>query len=140
MGIEREQQLCKDYVCFYHSYNYAALLYEVQASIARELYDLDTGFAPLTRLLKGPYNKQPSLSSLMQEFGKMAKQDHDPKFRALAICTSLSLSGEQTEAPPMACFNHGYNGGEPPNYRILMSALLTELGANQETCEHLLDK
>ena len=33
--VEREQEHFDDYICFYHAYNYAALLYEVQGVILR---------------------------------------------------------------------------------------------------------
>jgi hypothetical protein len=52
--VQREQALARDFVCFYHSYNHSALLYEVQAEVARTLWPDSCGddFAPLCRLLK----------------------------------------------------------------------------------------
>ena len=124
--LEREQQLGGTHVCYYHSYNSAALLYEVQAELARAAYGnmSDEVPPPLPRLLKRPYAATPTLAALMAAFGAMAGQDHNPTFRQLAICASLSLFGGNTEAPPLQCFSAGYAGGEPPNLGTLLRKLL----------------
>lgn len=36
--IENEARLCGEWACFYHSYSYAALLFEVQAAVAAVLF------------------------------------------------------------------------------------------------------
>ena len=133
--IEREQELHREWVSFYHSYNYAALLYEVQAEVARALFDLPDDSAPLMRLLKAPFRKRPTLAVLRADFASMAGQDHSPEFRALAICASLSLFGANTEAPPLSCFSVGYGGGDPPNYRTMLRSLLSTLMSQSSSSE-----
>lgn len=122
--VEREQELASDFVCFYHSYNTSALVYEVQAELARAAFGLPNEAPPLPRLLKGPYAKEPTLAGLKESFKGMAGQDHNPAFRALAICASLSLFGGNTEAPPLQCFSSGYAGGDPPNLGHLLRSLI----------------
>lgn len=110
--LEREQELHREFVCFYHAYNYSALLYEVQAVVARVVYGLRGDAPPLTRLFKAPFNKRPMLSMLMEEFGKATthgrfQNDHNPEFRALAIAATVSLLGADSEAQALNCFVAG---------------------------------
>merc|ERR1719436_475387 len=48
--LSREQELHDDFVCFYHSYSFVALLYEVHSVVARKVFGLPADFAPLPRL------------------------------------------------------------------------------------------
>ena len=126
--LEREQDHAGDYICFYHAYNHAALIYEVQATIARVVSSCPHAFAPLTRLLKGPFQATPTAGVLVQQFPRFRQQDHTPAYRAVAICVSLNLFGFETEAPPINLFGQGYNGGDPPNYRKTLAAIFGALG------------
>ena len=126
--LEREQALHGEYIAFYHSYNFAALLYEVQGVLARVAYRLPADAPPLMRLLRAPFNIRPELSMLLEDFKGMAGQDHNPEFRALAVAVSNSLFGGVTEAPPVSFFTSGYGGGEPPPYRRMLAGLLSALG------------
>eukprot|EP00930_Biecheleria_cincta_P072016 TRINITY_DN59460_c0_g1_i1.p1 TRINITY_DN59460_c0_g1~~TRINITY_DN59460_c0_g1_i1.p1 ORF type:complete len:311 (+),score=82.49 TRINITY_DN59460_c0_g1_i1:62-994(+) len=47
--LRREQELEGEFCVFYHSYNSAALIYEVQAEIARYAFGMGDNFAPLPR-------------------------------------------------------------------------------------------
>eukprot|EP00047_Mylnosiga_fluctuans_P014185 m.36148 g.36148 ORF g.36148 m.36148 type:complete len:704 (-) comp5375_c0_seq2:2188-4299(-) len=125
--LQREQEHFKDYVVFYHSYSYAAILYEVQAAVARALYDLEPTFAPLPRLLKKPFDSSPALDILMAEFKRMSGQDHNPAFRAVAISVSNSLFGFGSEAPPISCFRGGYSCTDL-SFRQALLNILTSCG------------
>eukprot|EP00727_Mastigamoeba_balamuthi_P013645 m51a1_g8903 hypothetical protein (777) ;mRNA; f:740566-743243 len=138
--LEREQELGADYFVFYHSYSLAELLYEVQAELARAVYDLPDDFAPLPRLLHRPFHGKPTLELLMEDFRHMSSQDHDPAFRALAISASCSLFATSTEAPPTSCFRSGYSCGDL-SFRGLLTSTLEAVGVPQgEVAEALADE
>ena len=48
--LDREQQFYGDWICFYHSYSHAAVIYETQSALARELLGMPDDLAPLPRL------------------------------------------------------------------------------------------
>ena len=140
--IEREQEHHEDFVVFYHSYSAAALLYEIQAELARQLsgHELPDDFAPLPRIHRGPFDQFPELSMLRESFGSLKGQDHDPKFRALAISVSNSLFASGSEAPPLTCFRAGYSCMDL-SFRGLLTSLLTTCGmSEQDEIEHLADQ
>jgi hypothetical protein len=130
--LEREQEHHDDYVVFYHSYSAVALLYEVQAEIARALYSLPDDFAPLPRIHRGPFDQVPELSMLRDSFSAMSGQDHDPKFRALAISVSNSLFASGSEAPPLTTFRLGYSCMDL-SFRGLLTSLLKTCGMHNKT-------
>ena len=92
--LENEERLAGEYAVFYHSYSYAALLYEVQAAIAAVLFRFRSNFASLPRLLKQPFKETPDAPALLKLFNtklRSGRQDHDPRFRAVGICGELFL-------------------------------------------------
>ena len=107
--IDREAEHCGEFVCFYHSYSYIALMYEVQACVARVLYGLPDDFAPTARLMKRPFFGRPHVKALLNDFHLMDDQDHNPGFREVAISCSVSLLSPSSEAPPTQCFTDGYS-------------------------------
>lgn len=126
--IHREQER-PDHHVFYHSYSDAALVYEVQAEVARALYNLPDAFPPLTRLLRGPYRAVTSLSELQRLFSTVHGTDHNLQYRSLVICASNSIFDDRhTEAPPLMCFQQGYSVGGEFSYRQLLGDLLRCLG------------
>lgn len=74
---------------------------------------------------------------LMDDFKHMRGQDHDPRFRALAISVSCSLFAPGSEAPPLSCFCHGYSCADL-SFRGLLNGLLTTCGAH--SVDSLADK
>jgi hypothetical protein len=106
--LKREYEHWDDFVVFYHSYNSSALLFEVNSAIARAIYDLPLEFAPLPRLLKKPFEANPTIDVLSHNFYHMDHKDSNSSFRGVAISVSNSLFGDSTPAPPMECFEHGY--------------------------------
>ena len=107
--LAREKQLCGEWAVFYHSYSYAALLYEVQAAVAAVLFRFKSTFATLPRLLKEPFNDIPDAPALQAAFQKFKDRDHNTKFRAVGISGTSSLLAADSEAPPKTCFLHGYS-------------------------------
>jgi len=103
--LAREQDLHDDFVCFYHSYSLAALLYEVHSVVARKVYGLPTDFAPLPRLSMADTSACTSLQALLREGGK----DSSVAFRALGLSASCSVFASSSEAPPLQCFQTGYS-------------------------------
>lgn len=105
--LQREQELFEDFICFYHSYSFASLLYEVHAEVARHVFGLPDSFPPLPRLAvpEGAATSAENLRGLVQT----ASQDHDPAFRALGLSSSCSVFANQSEAPPLTCFQGGYS-------------------------------
>ena len=141
--IEREQELFETHICFYHSYNHGALMYELQSCLASILTGNNSSnlLPPLVRLLVEPFLEHPNMAGILEDFqkGKFAGQDHNPTYRALVICGSMSLFGGQTEAPPLTCFNAGYSCGDTPPFRGLMKNLLMKLGGDSQHVEHVMD-
>jgi hypothetical protein len=125
--IRREQQHWATHVCFYHSYSFAAILYEVQAAIARSLHELPMSFGPLPRLLKRPFDARPTMDMLMEDYKRMHQQDHNPEFRALAISASCSLFGFGSSAPPLSWFRSGYSCVDL-SFRNTLENVLQECG------------
>jgi len=107
--LKNEERLCGEWAVFYHSYSLAALLYEVQAAVAAVLFRFKSTFASLPRLLMTPYHTLSNASDLMAIFPKLKGQDHNPEFRAVAICASTSLVSRDPEATPKDCFLSGYS-------------------------------
>jgi len=107
--LKREKQLCGEFAVFYHSYSFAALLYEVQAAVAAVLFRFKSEYASLPRLLKKPYDELPDADALIALFPKMPTRDHDPRFRAVAISATSSILAGDSEAPPKNIFLSGYS-------------------------------
>eukprot|EP01012_Entosiphon_sulcatum_P030805 TRINITY_DN3821_c0_g1_i1.p1 TRINITY_DN3821_c0_g1~~TRINITY_DN3821_c0_g1_i1.p1 ORF type:complete len:593 (+),score=101.44 TRINITY_DN3821_c0_g1_i1:32-1810(+) len=126
--LQRERLHCGEFVVLYHSYSIAALLYEVNACIARVIYGLPEDFASLPRLLKKPFDKRPCMTLLLDDFKSFGGQDHNPEFRQLAISTSVSLFATGSEAPPVQVFNQGYSCSDL-SFTEVLSNILRSVGA-----------
>ena len=107
--LRREKQLCGEWAVFYHSYSFAALLYEVQAAVAAVLFRFKAEFASLPRLLKKPFLELPDAAALQKIFPTFKDRDHNPKFRAVGLSGTTSLLAEDSEAPPKNIFLQGYS-------------------------------
>jgi len=125
--LQREQEMEKTHVVFYHAYNTACLIYEVQAEVARQLYGLEDHAPPLPRILRTEFVGK-SMKTLLNEFSKMQGRDHNPAFRALAISVSNTLFSFGSEAPPLQCFRAGYGCGDL-SFQGLLDSLLQHAGA-----------
>ena len=134
--LDREKEHCGEFVCFYHSYSFIALLYEVQACVARTLYGLPNDFAPTARLLKAPFFGKPHVRVLLDQFSTMHGMDHNPAFREVAISCSVSLYSPRSEAPPMRCFEQGYSCADL-SFHGVMIKVFKDLGASDEVAAQL---
>lgn len=120
--LQREQELEGEFCVFYHSYNSAGLIYEVEAEIARHAFGMDDKFAPLPRILQKDFTGV-TIDDLRNSEGAK-HQDCLPSYRKLAICASPTLFAFGSEAPPLDCFRHGY--GIPAPLRELTRDLLCQ--------------
>lgn len=105
---EREERLCPEWVVFYHSYNTAALIYELQASIAQILFHYNARRGSLPRLLMEPFLALGNAAAMMKRFPSWPDQDHNVEFKNVGICVSTSLVSPDPEATPVQFFLGGY--------------------------------
>jgi hypothetical protein len=124
--LENEERLAGEFAVFYHSYSFAALLYEVQAAVAAVLFRFRSNFASLPRLLKAPFEDVPDAPALLKLFNTKLKhtRDHDPRFRAVGICATTTLLGPDPEAPPTSVFLSGYSCGDLSFMGVLEQLLI----------------
>lgn len=107
--LAREQDLHGEYICLYHSYSQAALLYEVYAEIARHIYGLPTDFPPVPRISTA----DPNICRSVQALQALGGKDADTRFQALGLSSSCSIFASGSEAPPLQCFQGGYSAANP---------------------------
>jgi hypothetical protein len=123
---ENEKRLCDKFAVFYHSYSFAALIYEVQAAIAAVLFRFRSQYAPLPRLLVKDFDRLPSALHLLHKFEtsfKHGQRDHDPEYRSVAISAMCSLCALGPEASPPVVFITGYSQ-EDMSFRGVLEKLL----------------
>jgi len=109
---DNEQKLCAEWAVFYHSYSFAALIYEVHAAVGAVLFRFRSQYATLPRILVHEFNAIPNAVKLMENFrAKYAtcKRDHHPEFRAVAVSVMCSLVSTGPEACPPCVFIAGYS-------------------------------
>lgn len=109
--LKNEQEFCSEWVVFYHSYSAAALLYEVQASVASVLFRFKAEFAALPRVLCQPFHHIPTAHRMLEEFPKWKDRDHNKAFRLVGLCGTSSLLAPDSEAPAKSVFLAGYSVG-----------------------------
>eukprot|EP00419_Tripos_fusus_P054588 CAMPEP_0172806666 /NCGR_PEP_ID=MMETSP1075-20121228/6499_1 /TAXON_ID=2916 /ORGANISM="Ceratium fusus, Strain PA161109" /LENGTH=346 /DNA_ID=CAMNT_0013645493 /DNA_START=194 /DNA_END=1234 /DNA_ORIENTATION=- len=136
--LQREQQLEHEFCVFYHSFNGAALLYEVQAEIARCAFGLPDQFAPLPRIFASHFHGV-HIDQLKSCADSASRRDHDPAFRALGLSTSVTLFAFGSEAPPLHCFRHGYGLFDLSFRGLLVQVLFDALDVRKERAEQLAD-
>mmetsp|Transcript_47327 Transcript_47327/g.86946 ORF Transcript_47327/g.86946 Transcript_47327/m.86946 type:complete len:700 (+) Transcript_47327:130-2229(+) len=108
----REEEMCGEWAVFYHSYSFAALIYEVHAAFGKVLFKFNSAEATLPRILVKEFGETPGAEALMRKFStKFAteKGDHHPEFRAVAISAMCSLVSLGPEASPPVIFIAGYS-------------------------------
>jgi len=110
--FKNEEQLCRDYAVFYHSYSWAALLYEVRAAIAAVLFGFPSSVSPLPRLNESDYVDVPNAEVLMRRVKKewaREKVDHVQQFRLVGISAMCSLVATGPECCLQVAFGEGYS-------------------------------
>merc|ERR1712008_171815 len=109
---KNEEQLCANYAVFYHSYSWAALLYEVRAAIAAVLFGFPSSVSPLPRLHESDYVNVPNAHVLMCKVKKewaTEKVDHVKQFRLVGISAMCSLVATGPECCLQVAFGEGYS-------------------------------
>jgi len=117
--LAREQELHGRYICLYHSYSHAALLYEVHTEVARTFLGASAECPPLPRLSLAESGACSNLEALRERGGR----DHDAAFRALGLSSSCSLFASGSEAPPLSCFQGGYSCTDLDFRKVLIDFL-----------------
>mmetsp|Transcript_126102 Transcript_126102/g.199976 ORF Transcript_126102/g.199976 Transcript_126102/m.199976 type:complete len:785 (-) Transcript_126102:127-2481(-) len=108
----REEELCSEWAVFYHSYSFAALIYELHAAVADVLFRFNSQQATLPRLLVHDFAETPDACSLVEKFNTQFaahERDHHPDFRAVAISAMCSYVALGPEASPPVIFVMGYS-------------------------------
>lgn len=136
--MKMKKKLCGEFAVFYHSYSLAALLYEVQASVAAVLFRFRSQYTSLPRLLKSHFDEIPDAPTLMELFPSFGT-DHNKKMRGVCICASTSLVAQDPEATPKDIFLMGYSCSDVEFTKILEN-LLKSCGVAKKKCKGLAKK
>jgi hypothetical protein len=108
----QEKELCGEWAVFYHSYSFAALIYELHAAVAAVLFRFKSQQATLPRLLVHEFGETPDSASLIEKFNKKFatnERDHHQEYRAVGISAMCSLAALGPEASPPVIFTMGYS-------------------------------
>mmetsp|Transcript_26130 Transcript_26130/g.60937 ORF Transcript_26130/g.60937 Transcript_26130/m.60937 type:complete len:585 (+) Transcript_26130:147-1901(+) len=108
----KEKQLCGEWAVFYHSYSYAALIYEIHAAVGAVLFRFRSQYSTLPRLLMHEFANMPDADTLLRKFNdhwSSGKRDHDPGYRTVAVSVMCSLVATGPEASPPVVFMEGYS-------------------------------
>lgn len=109
---ENEARLCGEWAVFYHSYSFAALIYEVHAAVGSVLFRFRSQYATLPRILMHEFKETPDISYLMKRFNEEFaenKRDHHPDFRRVGLSVMCSLASTGPEACVAMVFIAGYS-------------------------------
>jgi len=115
-----ELKLCGEWAVFYHSYSFAALIYEVHAAVGAVLFRFRSKYASLPRILVHEFNNLFGAAGADNKMGQTLmnlfdskyaanKRDHHPEFRAVGLSVMCSLVATGPEACPPAVFIAGYS-------------------------------
>jgi len=107
-----EARLCGEWAVFYHSYSFAALIYEVHAAVGSVLFRFRSQYGPLPRILVHEFKETPEISFLMKRFNEEFaenKRDHHPDFRRVGLSVMCSLASTGPEACVAMVFIAGYS-------------------------------
>mmetsp|Transcript_29046 Transcript_29046/g.79739 ORF Transcript_29046/g.79739 Transcript_29046/m.79739 type:complete len:374 (+) Transcript_29046:2446-3567(+) len=142
MLFRNEEALCGDYAVFYHSYSWAALLYEVRAAIAAELFGFCSQSSPLPRLEERDFAGIPNAQVLMKKVSKdwqSEKADHKHEFRLVGISAMCSLVATGPECCLQVAFNEGYSC-KRLDFRGLLESLIRPCVAHSRSVASLVEE
>lgn len=108
----REQELCGEWAVFYHSYSFAALIYELHAAVAAVFFKFRSQEATLPRILSSDFINTPDAAALLNRFEEKwasGVRDHHPEYRAVAISGISSLVTLGPEVSTPVIFVAGYS-------------------------------
>mmetsp|Transcript_18711 Transcript_18711/g.51527 ORF Transcript_18711/g.51527 Transcript_18711/m.51527 type:complete len:510 (-) Transcript_18711:222-1751(-) len=123
---KNEARLCGEWAVFYHSYSFAALVYEVQAAVGSVLFRFRSQYATLPRILVHEFNEIPDAWQLVKRFNEEFahnKRDHHPSFRRVALSVMCSLASTGPEACVAMVFIAGYSCKDLSFRRMLENLL-----------------
>jgi len=123
-----EAKYCGEWAVFYHSFSFAALIYEVHAAVASVLFRFRSQYASLPRILVHEFLSIPDAPTLMHRFETVfahSKRDHNPAFRKVAISAMCSLAATGPEACTARIFVSGYSCKDVSFRSVLESVLET---------------
>mmetsp|Transcript_72690 Transcript_72690/g.225808 ORF Transcript_72690/g.225808 Transcript_72690/m.225808 type:complete len:508 (+) Transcript_72690:68-1591(+) len=123
---QNEMRLCGEWAVFYHSYSFAALVYEVQAAVGSVLFRFRSQYATLPRILVHEFNEIPDAWALVERFSSEfahQKRDHHPSFRRVALSVMCSLASTGPEACVAMVFIAGYSCKDL-SFRAVLESLL----------------
>lgn len=109
---QNEARLCGEWAVLYHSYSFAALIYEVQAAVGSVLFRFRSQYATLPRILVHEFNEIPDAPTLMKRYNEdfaQNKRDHHPDFRRVGLSGMCSLASTGPEACVAMVFIAGYS-------------------------------
>lgn len=112
--LANERRLCSHWAVFYHSYSFAAVLYEVQAAIAAALFGFPSHCSPLPRLLGRHFAGTRDARALLATVRRLqaeapGRADHHWQFRKVAISSMCSLMSSGPEVCVAKTFAKGYS-------------------------------
>lgn len=113
--LRHEAELCEEWAVFYHAYSLSALIYEVNAAIASELFAFDSEEAPLPRLLVREFLETPDAKTLISKYNSTyasARKDHTAEYRAVALSAMCSLVALGPELSIPVFFMQGYSNDD----------------------------
>lgn len=139
---QNEVRLCGEWATFYHSYSFAALIYEVQAAVGSVLFRFRSQYSPLPRILVKDFSEIPDAPCLVQRFKKefaVNKRDHHPSFRRVAVSVMCSLFSTGPEACTAMVFIAGYSCKDL-SFRSVLENLLESCYVPKAKVKELADK
>lgn len=137
--LEKEEHLAEEWACFYHSYSHPALVYEVQAAIAKVLFGFNAEHGALPRLLKHPFQALPDANAVLRAFPSWPDRDHNPAFKSVGICCSTSLVSSDPEATPTDVFSNGYCVSKV-DIKSIVEKLLQAVGVPKKLLQMIIQK
>jgi len=121
-----EEELCGEWAVFYHSYSYAALIYELHAAVGATLFQFRSQDSTLPRLLMYDFEQLSNATSLIDEFSARFandRMDHHPDYRAVAISAMCSLVALGPEVSTPVMFLAGFSQKDLSFSGVLEKAL-----------------
>mmetsp|Transcript_21144 Transcript_21144/g.46618 ORF Transcript_21144/g.46618 Transcript_21144/m.46618 type:complete len:532 (+) Transcript_21144:42-1637(+) len=137
-----ERKYCGEWAVFYHSYSFAALIYEVHAAVGSVLFRFRSQYATLPRILVHEFAEIPDAPTLVRRFNTefaSDKRDHNPKFRAVGLSTMCSLVSVGPEACIPMVFVAGYSCKDL-NFRSVLDSVLRSCYVPDDKVKNLGDK
>lgn len=123
---KNEIKYCGEWAVCYHSYSFAALIYEVHAAVASVLFRFRSSYAALPRILVHQFHEIPNAGTLIAKFKSdfaENKRDHNPGFRQVGISAMSSLASTGPEACTARVFVSGYSCKDVSFKGVLESVL-----------------